>query len=128
MTQAEAAALTIALEAMAGAALAPWLRRAAGLESDRPSRAMAALSCGLASALTHPVAWSANLALAERMPFAERATVIEIAVVAVEAFLCGLALRLRPTAALALSVACNSASFGSGLLLWWLRTSLSDGG
>ncbi len=128
MTQAEAAALTVVLEAGAGAALAPWLRRSAGHAQASVARAQAALACGLASALTHPFAWSANRALDAHLPFAERAAVIELAVVVAEATLFGFGLRLRPASALMLSFVCNGASFGFGLLAWWLRQLLSGGG
>lgn len=111
MTAEGALALTLAIEvplATLAARLflpaAPW------------RRVLLAALC--ASLLTHPFAWWASRTLP--WPFAERATVIELSVVAAEAVVYTLLVPLRPRAGFALSLWANGASFGLGLLWWYL--------
>lgn len=102
MSQASALALTVAVEAAVGLALAG--RRGA-------------LLAATASLITHPFAFAANGALPG--PFALRAALIELSVTGLEALGWW---RLLPTTAgraVAWAAATNGASFAVGLLLWW---------
>jgi hypothetical protein len=110
MTQLEAMAATLAIEACAGALLAPKLGR---------QRWKVALVLVAGSLCTHPFAWASNQALAAHWAFAPRAALIEVVVAIVEGAMLALALRVAWRPALATGFAVNAASFGLGLLWWW---------
>jgi hypothetical protein len=74
-----------------------------------------------ASLLTHPFAWWANRTLP--WPFVERATLIELSVVAAETLVYALLVPLRLRAGFGLALWANGASFGLGLLWWYLGLS-----
>jgi uncharacterized membrane-anchored protein YitT (DUF2179 family) len=76
-----------------------------------------------ASLLTHPFAWWANRSIP--WPFVERAALIEVSVVLVEAAIYALLVPLRAAAGLGLSLWANGASFGLGLLWFYLSRSAS---
>ena len=75
------------------------------------------------SAITHPFAWQANRVWLRQLPFENRAAIIELTVVAVEAALLWAVSqrvevgRLRPVQALLLSLLCNATSLGAGLMI-----------
>jgi hypothetical protein len=70
------------------------------------------------SLITHPLAWWTNRGLVDQFEFATRATIIEAAVVIVEAVILRGGLLVRWWIAIVTSFAMNMASFGFGL---WLR-------
>ena len=118
MSQGFALALTLGLEALAGAiALRVW-----GFRRRRTFVRLLALVVA-ASAMTHPFAWQANRSWLVHLPFELRATIIELTVVAAEALLLWLVSKrvengaLRAHQALVISFACNATSFGAGLVL-----------
>ncbi len=110
VTQLQALALTLGIEAAAGALAARWIRRRAW---------QVALTFAAASLCTHPMAWTTNAALTPWMPFAPRAAIVEIAVALAEGAMLGFALRVRPGPAVLVATAVNAASFGVGLIIWW---------
>jgi len=72
------------------------------------------LGCSL---ITHPLAWWCNRGLAAEYTFAVRATIIEAAVVIVEAVILRGGLLVRWPIAIATAFVMNMASFGFGLWL-----------
>lgn len=115
MTQTEALALTLAIEvpvALAWLLAAGWLARRAWWR--------AALVVIAASLITHPLAWQANRVWLRSWSFWPRATVIEVGVALVEALVLAWGLTLPPRRALVIAAAMNAASFGGGLLWFYL--------
>jgi hypothetical protein len=116
MSQLEALGLTIAIEVVVALAIllgARWLPRA---ELARAGAIVAA-----ASLLSHPLAWQANTVWLRRLPFAERAAVIEIAVALIETVVLAFGLRIGWRRAAVIAVIANAVSFALGLWLtrWW---------
>jgi hypothetical protein len=77
-----------------------------------------------ASLLTHPFAWWANEVGLIALPFWQRAAIIEVSVVILEAILYRFALPLQAKRAIGASLLANSASFGFGLLLYALGVAI----
>lgn len=69
------------------------------------------------SFITHPLAWWCNRGLVDQFTFATRATIIEAAVVVVEAVILRGGLLVRWPIAIVTSTVMNMASFGFGLWL-----------
>jgi hypothetical protein len=74
-----------------------------------------ALVAAAASMVTHPIAWWANRSLVGTLGMTERYTLIELAVVVVEAVIYRGAIATRTVAAGVTSLVANAASFGFGL-------------
>jgi uncharacterized membrane protein YdbT with pleckstrin-like domain len=111
MTQLQALGLTLVFEAVVAAAIARWARRPAW---------QVALTFVAGSLCTHPLAWTVNAALMPTFSFAPRAALIEVAVSLVEGALLAFALRMPVGRSMTMAAVVNAASFGLGLLGWWL--------
>ena len=124
MTQLQALLLTVAIEVPAVMALvwllgSSWAPRLVRVEYVSGQVTLVATAAA-ASLLTHPFAWWANTELLRgRLPFMERATVIELSVIGAEALLYAWLLGLEPGAALLVAAVANGLSFGLGLWLYW---------
>lgn len=116
MTEFEASLLSIAVEAPVAA-----LTARLALRTSWWTAALAAIAAAGGTLLTHPFAWDGARALMRSIPWGLMAAIVETAVTLVEAVAYVAVARVRPLAALGLSVAANGASFGVGLLLWLLR-------
>lgn len=110
--------LTVAIEGIVGALLLFAWQGMRGRQLVVGVAILAAASC-----LTHPLAWQANVTWLRTLPFAERAAVIELSVVVVEAVILNRASgwrqpeqRIAWWRALLVSLLMNGASFGYGLL------------
>lgn len=112
MSQLEALAITLAVELAVVAVFAIGLRW-----WPRPAWSRALLVAAAASLLSHPWAWWLNTTGLRALPFAERAAVIELGVVAVESIIYALAAGLPWRRAIVVAFVANAASFGLGLLL-----------
>jgi hypothetical protein len=118
MSQAFALALTLGLESLVGAVVL-WMWGFRRRRSLLPLLALVLAS----SAITHPFAWQANHTWLRQLPFENRAAIIELTVVAVEAAVLWAVSqrieggRLRPGQALLLSLLSNATSFGVGLVI-----------
>ena len=75
-----------------------------------------ALTAIAATAASHPLAWWLNQQIP--LPFAERATIVELAVTLVEALLYAWLVPLTRLHAAIVSAAANAASFGLGLWIY----------
>ena len=118
MTAEGALLLTLGIEVPLAVLTVLGLRAAGRLKAVAVPRVFLAAVC--ASLLTHPFAWWANHTLP--WPFVERAALIEVSVVAVEAALYAGLVPLRALTGLALSLWVNGASFGLGLVwFYWIR-------
>lgn len=115
MTQPEALTLTVAIEVPVALA---WLLAVGWLA--RPAWWRALLVVAAASLITHPLAWQANQVWLRAWSFWPRATVIEVGVALVEAVVLAWGLTLAPRRALVIAAAMNAASFGGGLLWFYL--------
>lgn len=120
MTQLGALLRTLGIEGVVGGLLLwAWL----GLRGRSLGRGVLVVLA--ASLLTHPLAWTANRSWLRGLAFPERATIIELTVVVVEATILALALPPREDGRrpwvryVIISAAMNTASFVYGL--WRLR-------
>jgi len=114
MTQLDALLRTLAIE-LPVALVCLWLLERGQLRALHWRAPVVVLA---ASLLTHPFAWWTNRSLVGVLEFWTRVTIIELAVVAIEAAILRWMLTLRWRAALPTALAMNAASFGFGL--WWM--------
>lgn len=115
MTELEASLLSIAIEAPTALLLARLV-----LRRGWRTAILAALAASVGTLVTHPFAWEGAYALARHVSWPVMAAIVETAVALAEAVGYAIVARVRPAAALGLSVAANAASFGAGLLIWLL--------
>jgi hypothetical protein len=111
MSQLEALAITLAVEAVVALAAMRLLR----WTPSSWGRAIAVVCA--ASLLSHPLAWTANTVWLRPWPFELRAAAIESAVIVFEACVLAGGLALGWRRAFALAAAANLASFGLGLAI-----------
>jgi hypothetical protein len=115
MTQLEALLRTLAIELPVALACLFVLARAS---VRAPGWWRAPLVVVAASLVTHPFAWSGNLALLPVLRFWPRVAVVELCVCAAEAMLLRFGAAVPWPAAAITATVMNAASFGFGL--WWM--------
>jgi hypothetical protein len=116
VTQLEALALTIGMELPVAFV---WFRLAGWLPRDAWWRGV--LVVVAVSLISHPLAWQANDRWLRAWSLWPRVTVIELAVIVVEAAILAWGLSLAARRALVVSASMNAASFGLGVVLFYLR-------